>query len=195
MEYCEWCKQLDNKLTKHMSSGTGITYKICSKCLESAEEDLCRKCDQIILGKDIAGLCVDCAQDESAEEQKKINEIAEGVNVDLLQEYTSDLVFTEKDYERWVVLSQKTYTREEIKKNRLAWLKNKLSKSKEWTNERIERNADALAELIDKYSSNILQSSYVLIYYPEKPEPGFKGKRPTASILDRIGDVILIKVE
>lgn len=195
MKYCEWCKHLTDKLTNYKSAGTGLAYQICDKCLTAAEEETCRKCGQIILGKDIAGLCTDCAQDESTEEQRKINEIAEGVNVDLLQEYTSELVFTESDYERWVVLSQKTYTREEIKRNRLAWLKNKLAKSKDWTNERIERNVDALAELIDKYSSNILKSSYMLIYYPEKPEPGFNGKRPTASILDRIGDVILIEVE
>ena len=195
MKYCAWCKQLTTELTNYRSAGTGIAYNICENCLNAVENDTCRKCGQVILGKDIAGLCTDCAQDESADEQRKINEISEGVNVDLLQEYTSDLVFTESDYERWVVLSQKAYSRADIKRNRIAWLKSKLSKSPDWTTERVEKNADALAELIDKYSSNILKSSYMLIYYPEKPDPEFTGKRPTASILDRIGDVILMEVE
>lgn len=195
MKICDWCKKVSVELNEHTSGGTGISYRICGDCLDKALDDTCRKCGELIIGKDIAGICTGCAQEESTEAQIKINEVAEGVSIDILEELTTDVVFTEGDYENWVMLSQKGYTKEQIRRNRTIWLKSKLLKAADWNEERIEKNADNLSELIDRYSSNILKNEYVLIYYPETPEEGFKGKRPTASVLDRIGDVILVKYE
>lgn len=194
MQYCEWCKTITDKLTRVTSQGTGLSYNICEKCLEAFDNSECRLCGGIIASRDITGLCISCAQEESEREQIIINEIAEGVNADILQEYTSGIVFTEDDYNKWVTMSQKPYAIEVIKRNRLAWLKAKLASSPEWTPERINRNINGLSELIDKYSSNLLKNTYKIIYYPEVPEPGERYKRPTAAILDRVGDIILVEV-
>lgn len=195
MKYCEWCKSLDDELTEYTSQGTAISYNICGKCSKSMDEYKCIKCGGLIVGIDISGLCIDCAQEKTTEDQKIQNEIAEGVYYDIEHSQNNGSIFTEKDYESWVTMAQKPYSKDEIKRNRLTWLKLKLISTPEWTQERIDRNADAFSELIDKYSHNLVTHKYMIIYYPERPEQGEEFKRPEATIVDRIQDVILVEVK
>ena len=167
MKYCEWCSDITDKLSEVKSLGTGATYKICDACKEKFENEECIKCGEIIVGKDIAGKCLDCAVEQSEMEQIQENDVAEGIDPDSLKRYRDAVNVTEDDIERWLVLSVTEYTPEEKRKHRFNWLKSKLLFRGTWTSELIDENLDDLTAIIDKYSYGLVKNKYDIIYYPE----------------------------
>ena len=158
MPNCDWCKKEVDKLTKF--EVLDMEYDICPKCVEASENDTCINCDEPLYGElAINGECSGCQQIRGAKAEKRRSEIMNGLGVDTLAELTHSVIFTEEDYEKWVVFGQGSFSPEKKKQYRREWIKNKLMTENGWTPEIFSDNVDDIEYLLENYSHKIFNQS------------------------------------
>lgn len=189
MKRCEWCERPTTDLNSVTSLGT--MYKVCNKCKEAHESETCIKCGESVIGAgSIKGKCYACSQEEYEEKQRRADEVAAGVDMDLMDFYTSDVEFTEEDYERWVTFSQVEITPEERRRRRQMWITEKLTGHNGWTPQLLAKYADELEELVARYIAKLITNKYTIVYYDSKNK-----KQRIRQFVDCRGKVFVIEVK
>lgn len=190
MKRCDWCNNIVDELLD--VSSLGREYQICSSCSEKYSNNICIKCGSklgvVEAEADLMGMCPGCYQEHHAQRMRKANEVACGVDAEVLAIYTSGIEFTEQDYERWVIFGQGNFTPEYRRKCRIAWLKEKLPEQSGWTPEIIENNINDIEALMDRYISKIINKKYIMVYY--NPKDGEKEK--IKDFVDVSGDIYIV---
>ena len=187
MKKCDWCGRLVTN-PKQVES-LGEMYRVCDTCFDANANDTCIKCGKA-LGWESGrkGLCADCFEEQYEESQRKNEEMLAGIDIETYSIYTSEIEFTEEDYERWVTCGQGNFTPDNMKKYRLIWLKSKLSGSPTWTSELVEEKFDDIEKLLNGNLSKLTSGGFILINRDSKA----KGPRIT-EFINKSGTVYLIK--
>lgn len=186
MKKCEWCGR--NSENTHNVMSLGTEYKVCDKCIEASKNEVCIKCGETLTGGSIKGKCYGCSQEEYEATQRKAEEMANGVDIDLVDFYSNGVEFTEEDYERWVTFGQGNFSPDYMKKCRQNWIKEKLIGQGGWTRELIENNITELESLMEKHMSKIVEKKYSMVYYDGKT----KGQK-IRQFVDRKGNIFIVE--
>lgn len=187
MKKCDWCGRVSQTLYPVMSLGTD--YNICDKCKKANDEEICIECGEPIIGQgSIKGKCYGCSQAEYEEKQRKAEEIANGVDGELLSFYTSDVEFTEADYERWVTFGQGNFSPAYMRKCRQNWIREKLVTNGGWSPVLVETNMDAIETLMERHMSKVIEKKYAIVYYDSKNR-----KQKIRQFVDHIGHIFIIE--
>ena len=158
MSYCDWCHdEVDDALL--VKQGEDM---VCKKCIDLMEKSICRCCGETYISG-VEGLCLACAQVESARKAKRRSEILMGVDWELIKDCVSDTEFTEEDYERWVTFGQGNFSPEIRRKNRREWIVKRLTQTNEYAVELVRSNLDDIESLLDEHFSSILRNKIRII--------------------------------
>lgn len=188
MGKCAWCGKMATELEKVMSLGN--SYNICAKCKEAFDNEECIKCGEQVTGSNsIKGMCYGCSQDEYDEQQRKIEEMANGVASEQIDTYLTEFEFTEADYERWVTFGQGNFSPAYRKKCRHNWIRAKLVGEYGWSAEIVEGSINEIESLLERYMSKVIDKRYKIVYY----DPSNKGQR-IRQFVDRIGNIFIVEV-
>lgn len=187
MTKCEWCNSETEKLFKVSSLGT--EYNVCKSCYDASEAEICIKCKGPITGHgSIKGLCYGCSQAEYEDKQRKEEELASGVALELLEAYSNGVEITEEDYNHWMTFSQGTFSPAYLKECRQNWLRKKLIEQGGWSSDLVESNLDAIESLMEKHISKVLNGKYMLVYYDPK-----NTKQRIRQFIDHTGHIFLVE--
>jgi len=184
---CQWC---DEVCELYRFDVMGVEYQICNKCRKAIENDKCIKCGQSLSGEvTINGMCSGCQQIKSAKIERGRSEVMDGLGVEILAELTHSIVFTEKDYERWLTFSQGNFTPEVRKRNRRLWVKNKLIGEYNWSEDTFDKYVNDIEYLLDNYMHKMFNKSCTIVV------KGTTGVTRGLNIVASKGDVMIIDNE
>lgn len=114
---CKWCDKVTDNLLDY-TDAIGESHKICKTCKTSVDNCECRKCGTVTdPSMMIDGLCTNCIQVKLREKSKKQEEARLGVSSELMENLTSDLEFTDDDYERWLLFGN-AFSPKDMKKSK-----------------------------------------------------------------------------
>lgn len=187
MKKCEWCGRVSANL--HCVLSLGTQYNICDKCNEANNEEICITCGEPIIGQgSIKGKCYGCSQAEYEEKQRKAEEVANGVDSELMDFYSNGVEFTEEDYEKWVTFGQGNFSPEYRKRCRQNWIREKLVEQGGWSPVLVEKNLDAIESLMEKHMSKVIDRKYMIVYYDSKVR-----KQKIRQFIDHIGNIFIVE--
>ncbi len=187
MNKCDWCGKETEKTYK--VSSLGNDYQVCSNCKQANDNEVCIKCGEPITGHgSINGLCYGCSQAKYEEEQRREEEVASGVALELLEAYSNGVEFTEEDYNQWVTFGQGNFTPQYLKQCRQNWLRRKLVDQGGWSKELVESNLDQIEALMEKHISKVLDGRYMLVYYDSKNK-----KQRIRQFIDHTGNIFIVE--
>ena len=162
---CDWCKKSSNNLNEHIDSLRNINY-ICEDCMKKIKEHKCRKCEALTDSMfEIQGLCMNCYQAELYKINKRKEAVRLGVDSEIAQCLTSDLEFTDADYEHWVTMG-KTYSIDDAKNSvelRRMWILIKLNSTGLYDQDIILKNFKDIEILLDRNLSKLVNKKCKII--------------------------------
>lgn len=159
MSKCEWCGRLVDELHIH-TDAIGDNHSICNNCLQDVEDCVCRKCgNPVDPSLMINGLCTTCIQADMKIKSKRREEVRMGVDVGMYDCITSDVEFTEDEYERWLTMG-KTFSPEDmsIKELRNLWIMVKLNAAGIYDREVVAKNFSNIEALLDRNFSKLIHN-------------------------------------
>jgi hypothetical protein len=109
----------------------------------------------------IDGLCTNCIQVNIREKSKKQEEVRLGVDRQLLDNITSDLTFTDADYEKWITLG-KSFSSDSMrdsKELRRIWIMVKFNAAGIYDNNVIADNFKDIEALLDRNFSKLINNT------------------------------------
>lgn len=169
MAKCEWCKRETQNIVDVQDSMMN-DISICSKCNENyVEKHICRKCKKVI-SININGLCTQCLQVETLNENKRKQQALMGViENDVINKYgelvsqTSDDDFTDDDFDRFMQIDRQ-YTFGDMQKShelKFIWVLVKLSATglydNDTLNKLIQDNLADIEDLLDAHLKDIYE--------------------------------------
>lgn len=157
MKVCAWCGSFVDELFNY--SGADI----CKSCKESVEHSVCRKCGETYPEElMMKGLCLNCMQIESAKQNKRRDEAMLGLGGGMdVSGASGELEMTDEDYEKWMLLGDKTITPAMLKRDMTArriWIMVKLNAAGIYDDEIINKNMADIEELLDENFSKIIKN-------------------------------------
>lgn len=164
---CKWCKRKVNETEiKEFTDIMGTTVNICESCYEKAVVgSTCIKCGKAVEPTMLMdGLCMSCSQIEMNRKAKEKEELLSGVDSTLASMVTSDMEFTQEDYEHWLTLRD-DYRADGPYKNfaRQSWILVKLSAAG-ITSETVQANdIESIETLLDRNLSKLIKNKCKLI--------------------------------
>lgn len=181
---CDWCSTTDKDLTTHQVFGT--VYKLCQICSAHHEDCVCITCGES-LNEEIVikGECSGCQQIKAAKNEKRNNEVLNGLSADVLEELTQSVEFDEDDYGDWMVFSQGNFTPTVRKNNRKNWLKRKLVDENGWDEETFNSSFNDIEYMLDKYASNFFDATYEITLK--------NANINKLNIVDQKGNIVVLK--
>lgn len=187
MKRCEWCGKQSQEVFKVQSLGT--EYSVCKSCRTAHQDETCIICGESTSAGSIKGRCYGCSQADYEERQRKAEEVANGVDMDLFEFYSNGVEFTEQDYNEWVTFSQGDITPEKRKRTRRNWIRKKLLDEGKWTTQMVEENLDDLEYLLERYMAKIINDRYAIAYYDGKN----KAQKRIRQFIDHRGNVFIVE--
>ena len=161
MNKCEWCGKVSDSLEIY-TDAIGDNHSICSNCKKSVDECECRKCGTITdPNMMIDGLCTNCIQASIKEKSKRKEEVRLGVDRGLLDTITSDLTFTDADYEKWLTFG-KSFSSDNMKNSkelRRIWIMVKFNAAGIYDNKVISENFSDIEVLLDRNFSKLINNT------------------------------------
>jgi hypothetical protein len=191
MNKCEWCGKTTDSLNS-VTDAYGDIYHICNKCNEKNKSHECIKCGSLTEFS-IKGLCTNCYQAVLHKKEVRKEEALSGVgDVDFSNSASSELEFTDADYERWVTMG-KAYSPNDIKKSvelRRIWIIVKLNAAGVKDNKVIEDNFANIETLLNRSFSKLINNKCTLII---ATTPENKRKIKTGEVIDYEKEVYILK--
>lgn len=190
MERCDWCKRKTDNITMYTDALKNV-YNICEKCDATVKSNHCRKC-----GTDvdpdfiINGLCTNCVQADAYAKAKSQEEALSGVES---SEYVSDSVFTDDDFEHWMLLS-KSFSYDDMKKSQelqYIWVTVKLNAAGIYDQQIISDNMSSIRKLLDANLSKLRGRKCRLVI---DCSPKIKDLIHTSTIIAQDGMVYILAV-
>jgi len=182
---CNWCEKEVDKLNVYQDYFS--EYEICDNCLKQIEKGVCRTCGELLDGV-IAykGECYQCQQISASKKQKHKIDVLNGIFEDPKElELMSGSEFTEEDYVDWMTFGSKRLSPEEIRRNRLIWVKIRLKRFG-WTDELIDNNINDFYNLLDRHGASLVRNTLTVVLND--------GTRPiNGVIVDRSGSLYLVQ--
>lgn len=160
MGYCKWCK---TKLDKSYKINNNT--EVCERCYNSHLEKVCWKCHEPLGMNSVDGKCPKCYQVDYSIRQRKIEEMAMGVNSEIQKMLSSPLEFTDADYNKWMTtnLSGNRITKQVRDSFRKDWLYANLIGKYNWTKESIEANYASIEMILDRNFSKMIGKKMMLV--------------------------------
>lgn len=185
MGSCDWCGKGGNLNYVAMESGK---FFLCKDCREKLAKSICRKCgEHYDIG--IRGMCLGCAQVDTAKTEKIRNEKSLGVDTESLDDITTDREFTDEDYNNWVTFGQGNFSPDNRKENRRNWIIAKLL-SDGYNEDSIKKNLRDIEEIININFSDLLNNKAKIVIEPNLHKNEIRNK----VIIARLNKVYLIEV-
>lgn len=161
MSKCEWCGKVTDNLESY-TDAIGESHSICASCKQSVDNCECRKCGTMSdPNMMIDGLCTNCIQANLKMKSKKKEEVRMGVDRDLLSSITSDMTFTDADYEAWLTMG-KTFSPDNMKDSkelRRIWIMVKFNAAGIYDGKIISENFADIETLLDRNFSKLVNNT------------------------------------
>ncbi|MBO5388637.1 MAG: hypothetical protein J6A59_10935 [Lachnospiraceae bacterium] len=161
MSKCEWCGKISNDLVIY-TDAIGDNKSICAECKKSVDACECRKCGTITdPNMMIDGLCTNCVQVNLQMKSKRKEEVRLGVDRGMLENITSEMTFTDEDYERWLTMG-KTFSSENMKDSRelrRIWIMVKFNAAGIYDGKVISDNFSDIETLLDRNFSKLINNT------------------------------------
>lgn len=165
MATCEWCGKNSEKLNKYIDA-IGDEHNICDSCKQGVDNCECRKCGETTdPSMMIDGLCTNCIQVKMHEKSKKEEAVRMGVDKDMIDYMSSEITFTDKDYESWVTLGNE-FSPENIKNSmelRKLWIIVKLNSVGIYDIDTITKCFGAIETILDRNLSKLINNKCRII--------------------------------
>ena len=165
MARCEWCGKATEEREIY-TDAIGENHSICASCKETVDDCTCRKCGSTVDPHlMINGLCTNCIQLELKNKSKKREEVQMGVDSDVISDLTSEIEFTDEEYEKWLTWGH-AFSPENmnVKELRRMWIMVKLNAAGVYDNSVISKNFPDIELLLDRnFSKLVKQKCRILI--------------------------------